>query len=68
MKNKKIVYAIIPARGNSKQIPGKNLKEFCGRPLVVWTIEEVLKVKEIDHVILSSNDDEILEIGKSIAL
>jgi CMP-N-acetylneuraminic acid synthetase len=68
MKDKKIVYAIIPARGNSKQIPGKNLKEFCGKPLVIWTIEEVLEVKDIDHVIISSNDQNILNIGESYGI
>ena len=68
MKNKKIVFAVIPARGNSKKIPKKNLKDFCGKPLVAWTIEEALKVKEIDHIILTSNDDEILEIGKNYGI
>jgi len=63
MKNKKKVYAIIPARGNSKEIPKKNKKLFCSKPLIIWTIEEALKVKEIDHVILSSNSREILNLG-----
>lgn len=68
MKNKKIVYAIIPARGNSKQIPGKNLKKFCGKPLITWTIEEAMKVKEIDHIVLSSNDQNILNIGAAYGI
>jgi len=64
MKNKKTVYAVIPARKDSKRLPEKNKKIFCGKPLVSWTIEEALKVKEIDHVILSSNDYDIIKIAK----
>ncbi len=65
MKNKKTVYAVIPARKDSKRIPGKNKKIFCGKPLISWTIEEALKVKEIDHIIVSSNDRDVLAIANS---
>lgn len=63
MKNNKTVYAIVPARKDSKRLPGKNKKIFVGKPLICWTIEEALKVKEIDYVIVSSNDDDIFRIA-----
>lgn len=55
--------AIIPARGGSKGIPSKNLADFCGRPLVVWTIEQALASRRIDSVWVSSDDDAILEVS-----
>ncbi|MFJ8064179.1 cytidylyltransferase domain-containing protein [Psychrobacillus sp. NPDC096426] len=56
--------AIIPARGGSKGVPRKNIKELAGKPLIAWTIEEAKKSKFIDRVILSSEDHEIIEIAK----
>ena len=56
--------AIIPARGGSKGIPRKNIKDFCGKPLIVWSIEAALEAKCIDEVYLSTEDEEIAEIGK----
>lgn len=56
--------AIIPARGGSKGLPGKNIKEMCGSPLIAYTIEAALKSKSIDHVILSTDDEQIAEIAK----
>ena len=53
------VFAIIPARGGSKGIPGKNVKDFCGKPLIAWTIEAAKKVSEISKVIVNTDDDEI---------
>lgn len=51
MKGK--ILAIIPARGGSKEIPGKNIKELNGKPLMAYTIEEALKCPEIDrHLII----------------
>ena len=43
--------AVIPARGGSKGIPRKNIKELCGKPLIAWTIEAAQKVKKIDLII-----------------
>jgi len=57
--------AIIPARGGSKGIPRKNIKEFCGKPLIAWSIEAALEAKYIDEVYLSTEDKEIAEIGKN---
>ncbi len=58
------VIAIIPARGGSKGIPRKNIKEFCGKPLIAHIIETALKVKELDRVVVSTEDKEIAEIAK----
>lgn len=57
--------AVIPARGGSKGIANKNLADFCGKPLVVWTIEQALAAKRIDEVWVSSDDDEILKVAES---
>ena len=50
---------IIPARGGSKGIPRKNIKEFCGRPLIHYSIEVAKAVAPDTHIILSTDDDEI---------
>lgn len=57
------VVAVIPARGGSKGISAKNLTDFCGKPLVVWTIEQALAAQRIDSVWVSSDDDEILGLS-----
>lgn len=62
-KNKKII-AIIPARGGSKRIPKKNIKSFCGLPLIVHTIKSALNSKYIDRVIVSTDSKEISNIAK----
>ncbi len=56
--------AIIPARGGSKGISRKNIKELCGKPLIAHIIETALKVREADRVIVSTEDKEIAEIAK----
>jgi len=53
------VLAIIPARGGSKGLPGKNIKNLCGKPLIAYTIEAALKSKKITQVVLSTDDEEI---------
>ncbi len=58
-----MIYAIIPARGGSKGIPRKNLIDICGKPLVVWTIEQALASSRIDRVIVSTDDDEIAAVA-----
>ena len=60
--NKKII-AIVLARGGSKGIPKKNILDFCGKPLVAWSIIQAKTTKEIDEVYISSDSDEILKIG-----
>lgn len=57
--------AIIPARGGSKGVPRKNIKEIGGKPLIYYTIEAALNSKHIDRIIVSTDDEEIAEIAKS---
>lgn len=61
----KTVLAIVPARGGSKGIPRKNLREIGGKPLIAWTIIEAQKSRYIDRLILSSEDDQIIEVAKA---
>jgi N-acylneuraminate cytidylyltransferase len=56
--------AVIPARGGSKRIPRKNIKEFCGKPMIAWSIEAALESKCFDHVIVSTDDREIAEVAQ----
>ena len=60
----KSVLAIIPARGGSKGVPRKNVRDVAGKPLIAWTIEEAKKSQFIDRLILSSEDIEIIEVAK----
>lgn len=64
MINGKTLLAIIPARGGSKRLPRKNVLELAGKPLITWTIEAGLASKYIDKVIVTSDDEEILDISK----
>lgn len=56
--------AIIPARGGSKRLPKKNILNLAGKPLVAWSIEAGLKSRYIDKVIVTSDDDEILDMSR----
>lgn len=55
--------AVIPARGGSKGIPGKNLRPLGGKPLIVWTIEAARKSKLVDRVIVSTDDEKIAAVA-----
>jgi CMP-N-acetylneuraminic acid synthetase len=57
--------AIIPARGGSKGIPGKNIRPFLGLPLVAHSIRAALAAKTVDEVLVSSDDDAILDVARS---
>ena len=61
----KEVIGIIPARGGSKGIPGKNTIDLGGYPLIAWTILRAKKSKYIDRLILSSDDNNIIEVAKN---
>ena len=61
--NKKLL-AIIPARGNSKRLPRKNILDLAGKPLIAWTIEVALCAKYIDRVIVSTDNLDIANISK----
>ncbi len=62
IENKKIL-ALIPARGGSKGIPGKNIKNFNGKPLIAWTIEEAKKSKYLDKIVVSTDSGAIADIA-----
>lgn len=57
--------AIIPARGGSKRIPKKNIRDFLGKPIIAYSIQTALESKLFDEVMVSTDDDEIVEIAKS---
>jgi len=56
--------AIIPARGGSKRIPRKNIKEFAGKPMIAYAITAALESDQFEHVIVSTEDDEIAAISR----
>ena len=56
--------AVIPARGGSKRIPQKNIKPFCGKPMIAWSIEEALKSECFEQVVVSSDDEKILAVAE----
>ena len=56
--------AIITARGGSKRIPRKNIKEFCGKPILAYSIEAALGAGVFDTVMVSTDDAEIAEVAK----
>ncbi len=57
--------AIIPARGGSKRIPRKNIREFCGKPMIAWSIEAAKTSGCFDRVVVSTDDLEIAEVAKN---
>ena len=59
--------AIITARGGSKRIPKKNIKEFCGKPIIAYSIEAAINSKSFDEVMVSTDSEEIAEIAKNMA-
>lgn len=58
------ILGIIPARGGSKSIPRKNIKELAGKPLLAWTYDAAKASGALDRVILTTDDEEIAEVGK----
>ena len=55
--------AVIPVRGNSKGIPRKNLVDFGGKPLFMWTVEAAIESGVFDKVVVSTEDDDIIEVA-----
>lgn len=55
--------AVIPARGGSKRIPRKNIRNFCGKPMIAWSIEAALESGYIDRIVVSTDDQEIAEVA-----
>ena len=55
---------VIPARGGSKRIPRKNIRDFCGKPMLAWSIEAALTSGCFDRVVVSTEDMEIAEVAR----
>lgn len=55
--------AVIPARGGSKRIPRKNIRQFAGRPMIAWSIEAALSSGLFDQVVVTTDDDEIAAVA-----
>lgn len=64
MINGKAVLAIIPARSGSKGLPGKNIKDLCGKPLIAWPIHAAKSSLYIDKIIVSTDDPQIADIAR----
>lgn len=62
MENKRL--AIITARGGSKRIPGKNVKSFCGKPIIAYSICAALESGLFTEVMVSTDSEEIAEIAR----
>jgi N-acylneuraminate cytidylyltransferase len=56
--------AVIPARGGSKRVPRKNIRDFCGKPMIAWSIETALASGCFDEIIVSTDDSEIADVAK----
>jgi len=56
--------AVIPARGGSKRIPRKNVKPFCGKPMLAWSVEAALDAGCFDRVVVSTDDEEIAGVAR----
>ncbi|MBL4790647.1 MAG: 2-C-methyl-D-erythritol 4-phosphate cytidylyltransferase, partial [Kordiimonadaceae bacterium] len=57
--------AVIPARGGSKRIPRKNIKDFLGKPIIAYSIEAALDSGVFDEVIVSTDDEEIAAVAET---
>ncbi len=66
MIHEKSVLAVITARGGSKGVPKKNIRELGGKPLIAWTIESAQRSVHIDRLILSSDDPAIIDIATDL--
>ena len=58
------ILAIIPARGGSKGVPGKNIRPLCGKPLIAWTIEAAQAADYVDRVMVSTDSEEIAAVSR----
>ena len=65
MINNMKILAIIPARGGSKRIPRKNIKNFAGQPIIKYSIDAAMESGIFDEIMVSTDDQEIAEVGKS---
>lgn len=65
MLNGQRVFAVIPARGGSKSIPGKNIRPLKGKPLLAWSVDIAKQVTGIDRTLVSTDDAEIAAVGRA---
>lgn len=56
--------AIIPARGGSKRIPRKNIRDFCGRPMIAWSIAAARASLCFDHILVSTDDEQVAQVAR----
>lgn len=63
MYKNKTFLAVVPARSGSKRLPKKNVLNLCGKPLISWTIDSAIKSKYLDKIVISSDDNVILDIA-----
>ena len=63
-KKEKIIIGLIPARGGSKGVPGKNIRKVCGQPLISYAIKCALECRFIDHIVVSTDSDQIAGIAR----
>ncbi len=56
--------AVIPARGGSKRIPRKNIREFCGKPMIAWPLQAAIASNCFDRIIISTDDAEIADVAR----
>lgn len=68
MINGKRILAVIPARSGSKRLPGKNIKELAGKPLIQWTIESAINCKEVDEIMVSTDDLSIAKLSQQLGV
>lgn len=64
----KTILAIIPARGGSKGLPGKNIRPLLGKPLIGWSIEQAQQSKYIDEIFVSTDSREIADVAESFGV
>lgn len=57
--------AVIPARGGSKRIPRKNVRNFCGRPMLAWSVSAAIESQCFDRVIVSTDDEEVARVASA---
>lgn len=59
---------VIPARGGSKRIPRKNVRDFCGKPMIFWSIEAAIKSECFDRIIVSTDDEKIASLVRQYGI
>ena len=67
-KNKRLIIAIIPARGGSTRLPNKNIRKIEGKPAIAWTIIKLKKIKLFDEIYVSTDSKKIASIALNMEL